>query len=59
MVVVRRSGGEEERIATSEPMRELAKVLAPGGASAIAEVRVERPDLESVFLKLTGRSLRD
>ncbi len=59
VVVVRRSGGEEERIATSEPMRELAKVLAPGGASAIAEVRVERPDLESVFLKLTGRSLRD
>jgi len=121
VVVVRRTSGEEERIATADPMRELARVLGGGGvepqrhrgtekdrgkeekeevgrsaagssgscsssssspcsspshsdsdsslrlgasvvspsSSPLAEVRIERPDLESVFLKLTGRSLRD
>lgn len=69
VVVVRRTSGEEERIATSDPMRELAKAVTSaasaggggsgGGGGGVSEVRVERPDLESVFLKLTGRSLRD
>ena len=35
-----------------------ASVVSPS-SSPLAEVRIERPDLESVFLKLTGRSLRD
>jgi hypothetical protein len=37
-------------------VRELAAVLSGGGVTG---VRVEPPDLETVFLSLTGRSLRD
>ncbi|TVQ61489.1 MAG: ABC transporter ATP-binding protein [Phycisphaerales bacterium] len=48
--------GEPERIETDDPMREIARVAAEPGAR---EVRLERPDLEGVFLHLTGRSLRD
>ncbi len=62
VVVVRRTSGEEERITTSDPVRELARAVTsagPSGGGGVSEVRVERPDLESVFLKLTGRSLRD
>lgn len=60
VVVVRRAGGEEERVKTSDPMRELSRLFASGTAqNAVVEARVERADLESVFLSLTGRSLRD
>ena len=45
-----------ERIPTSEPVRVVSEALAVGD---VRGVRVERPDLESVFLALTGRSLRD
>ena len=46
----------EEAIRTADPMRELqARMSDP----ATLGVRVERPNLESVFLNLTGRSLRD
>ena len=47
---------EEERIETDDPMREIARHANTPG---VVEVRLERPDLESVFLTLTGRSLRD
>lgn len=46
----------ETRTQTSDPVREIATLLAAGD---VQEVRIERPDLESVFLNLTGRSLRD
>jgi ABC-2 type transport system ATP-binding protein len=61
-VVVRR-GEVEERIESADPVREIARVLGESGdgttQAPVAEVRVERPDLEAVFLKLTGRRLRD
>lgn len=46
----------EHRFSTREPLREIERVLAAGGATA---VRIDPPDLEAVFLSLTGRSLRD
>jgi ABC-2 type transport system ATP-binding protein len=46
----------DERIETADPVGELSRLLSRKGAS---RVRVDRPDLESVFLALTGRSLRD
>jgi ABC-type multidrug transport system ATPase subunit len=45
-------------VETEDPVREISRTLSENG-SAVQEVRVERPDLEAVFLKLTGRSLRD
>lgn len=53
--------GTQERIETDDPVREIARVLAEGGSGggAITGVHVDQPDLESVFLSLTGRRLRD
>ena len=55
VVTVRHEDGDE-RIETGDPVAELSRLLSKRGASS---VRVDRPDLESVFLSLTGRSLRD
>ena len=55
-------GAERERIATADPLREIAAVLAradTNDSGNVSGVRIDRPDLESVFLNLTGRSLRD
>ena len=49
-------GEAAERKLVADPVRELATVLAAGGVTG---VRIEPPDLETVFLSLTGRSLRD
>jgi ABC-2 type transport system ATP-binding protein len=46
----------EHRNETDDPVRELSALLGRGDVTG---VRIERPDLESVFLALTGRSLRD
>ncbi|MFO0895695.1 MAG: ABC transporter ATP-binding protein [Phycisphaerales bacterium] len=54
-VVIER-GGEEERVETAEPLAVISQAL---GAGDVTGLRLERPDLESVFLNLTGRSLRD
>ncbi len=57
--------GETARVATRDPLGELSRTLAAvGGAGAgdhgrLTGVRIEAPSLESVFLTLTGRSLRD
>lgn len=52
-----------ERITTSDPLETLRSALARDGRDAAApqlvSARVNGPDLESVFLKLTGRTLRD
>jgi ABC-2 type transport system ATP-binding protein len=56
VVVVERDGESEERIETAEPVGVVARELAGGGATGL---RIERPDLEGVFLRLTGRTLRD
>ncbi len=55
-VVVVVQDGVEVRIETSDPAGEVARQLSSG---SVHGVRVEQPDLESVFLKLTGRSLRE
>ena len=49
-------GGEETRLVTDDPVRELTALFAAGG---LESVRIDRPDLEAVFLALTGRTLRD
>jgi len=49
--------GERRAIRTKDPMGELRRQLAQG--VEFRSVQIDRPDLESVFLSLTGRSLRD
>ena len=49
-------GDADERVLTRDPVAEIAHQFAAGGVTG---VRVERPDLETVFLALTGRSLRE
>ncbi len=49
-------GDDETRVETSDPVAEVASQLGVGGVTSL---RIDRPDLESVFLNLTGRSLRD
>ncbi len=51
-------GEAAERLQTADPLRELSRILA-GGSATLTGVQIERPSLESVFLNLTGRSLRD
>ncbi len=48
--------GAEQRIVTRDPAGELSRILAAG---RVDDFRVERADLEAVFLHLTGRRLRD
>ncbi|MBY0261109.1 MAG: ABC transporter ATP-binding protein [Phycisphaerales bacterium] len=55
-VVTIQSSTGETRIQTAEPVGELVRRLK---TEDVQNVRVDRPDLESVFLNLTGRSLRD
>ena len=55
-VVVLEGQDGEERIETDHPLDELVKRQ---GETDFASFRVERPDLERVFLNLTGRHLRD
>jgi ABC-2 type transport system ATP-binding protein len=54
-VTVRR-GGIEEEVKTSDPVQTLAAMVTEQG---VTSVRLDRPDLEGVFLRLTGRRLRD
>jgi ABC-2 type transport system ATP-binding protein len=55
-VVTVSHGDSQERIETADPLKEIARVMAAGTAT---NVRIDAPDLESVFLALTGRSMRD
>lgn len=55
IVRIERDEGEE-RVQTAEPLAVLQRALA---SESTTGVRVDRPDLETVFLNLTGRSLRD
>ena len=45
------------RIPSPTPFKEVARIADMG--LEMSSLRVDRPDLESVFLSLTGRSLRD
>ncbi len=49
--------GRTLRLKTDEPLREVARLTDAG--LHFTTLRVERPDLEAVFLNLTGRRLRD
>ncbi len=55
VMTVQRAEGEE-RIDTDRPVDKLPELLAKGD---VLGVHIERPSLETVFLTLTGRSLRD
>jgi len=46
----------EERIESSDPIADVVKLQ---GAGDIVSLRIDRPNLERVFLNLTGRGLRD
>jgi|KBSSwiStaDraftv2_1062776.scaffolds.fasta_scaffold579856_1 ABC-2 type transport system ATP-binding protein len=64
VVIVQREGTDgvpnEERIPTADPVAIVSRELAATGSRAPARgLRIERPDLEAVFLNLTGRTLRD
>ncbi len=54
LVVIR--DGREERVTTTDPLAALSAMAASG---PVGEFRLERPSLEQVFLRLTGRQLRD
>lgn len=57
VITVEREGtAGEERHESADPARDVVPILGRGGVRA---VRIDRPSLESVFLSLTGRSLRD
>jgi ABC-2 type transport system ATP-binding protein len=56
VVSAERAGGEEVRVETDDPVAELVR-LQEGGK--LLRFSVESPDLEGVFLNLTGRHLRD
>lgn len=49
--------GNSLKILTSDPMRDLSKLTNSG--VGLRQLHIDRPDLEAVFLNLTGRSLRD
>ncbi|HSR51686.1 MAG TPA: ABC transporter ATP-binding protein [Acidobacteriota bacterium] len=52
-----RRSGEEVSVQTSDPLSHLRRLLDDG--EELLRVSVERPNLETVFLNLTGRQLRD
>lgn len=49
--------GLEKSIRSSDPLAEIQRLLASG--CDMSELSLARPDLEQVFLNLTGRHLRD
>ncbi len=55
LITIGRTTGEE-RIPSTDPVAVLSSKLAQ---KDVLNVRIDRPDLEAVFLSLTGRSLRD
>lgn len=58
LVRITRAGGSPEQIIrTTDPVAALRSAMEQ--SPPIDGVRIERPDLESVFLSLTGRTLRD
>jgi ABC-2 type transport system ATP-binding protein len=49
-------GDGERHIQTDDPVAEIKRIMNEG---ELHGMRIEPPSLESVFLSLTGRSLRD
>ncbi len=55
-VLVAETSGGEVRTETDDPVGELVRLRQSG---VLHDFRIDKPDLESVFLHLTGRRLRD
>jgi len=55
-VQLHHAGREPQRITTDDPLAVLSAAIGQGDLS---EATIQRPDLESVFLNLTGHTLRD
>ncbi|MGD8452302.1 MAG: ABC transporter ATP-binding protein [Phycisphaerae bacterium] len=55
-IVRARTAAGETRIETDDPVAELKRLQEAG---PLEQFRLDRPDLEQVFLNLTGRHLRD
>jgi len=51
-----KTDGAEQRLQSADPLAELNRIAS---RSTIEAFQMERPTLEQVFLRLTGRSLRD
>jgi len=59
IVVIRREGeNDETRTETITPLDTVSQAIHADGAT-ITELRIDKPDLEAVFLHLTGREHRD
>ncbi|MEL6330803.1 MAG: ABC transporter ATP-binding protein [Planctomycetota bacterium] len=60
VVTIERSAGNE-RVETDDPLGVVSslELAGPGDGHDVLGLRIDRPDLESVFLSLTGRRLRD
>lgn len=59
-LTINRRDGSMDTINTDNPARELERVMVGGSdLHSVDTVRIDRPNLESVFLTLTGRTLRD
>lgn len=56
VVTITRADGTETRVTTPDPVRHAAGLISD---ASVQGLRIDRADLESVFLNLTGRSLRD
>lgn len=54
--IVLEGENQTQRIECDDPVAELSRLQAAG---KLRDFRVERPNLETVFLRLTGRTLRD
>jgi ABC-2 type transport system ATP-binding protein len=54
--LVVQTNGDARRVQTADPLSELNRIAA---SARIDSFHLERPTLEQVFLRLTGRSLRD
>jgi ABC-2 type transport system ATP-binding protein len=55
-ILIAERNGEEIKIETDNPLVDLADLQQKGN---LKHFSLERPDLETVFLNLTGRNLRD
>jgi ABC-2 type transport system ATP-binding protein len=55
-VIVAEDQDGEIRLETADPMRDIVKL---NEGRRILRLKMERPDLEGVFLQLTGRKIRD
>ncbi len=54
-----RTSQNQRVIQTDDPLSDLARLMAGDGSDRPTSFTLDRPSLESVFLNLTGRSLRD